>query len=90
MKATGIMVNDILYSNKYNEPFKVFEIRNYGVTTMWFNTACLRYDEIEPIPLNKEILKKFGFSIKEGGYIMGLAIEDTFTMNLEQRTKNAV
>jgi len=50
----------------------------------WFDWSVgLGY--IAPIPLTAEILQKNGFSIKEGGYIMTLAIEDTFTMNLDDK-----
>lgn len=38
---------------------------------------------VQPIPLTAEILHKNGFSIEKGGYIMTLAIENTFTMNLD-------
>ena len=71
MKANELMTNDwVLYGGKPTRVLQLEEGKDYK-------------NAINPIPLTAEILQKNGFSIKEGGYIMTLAIEDTFTMNLD-------
>ena len=85
IKPNMCMLGDMVLLN--GVPTKIESITDEGVNIEWDGNEMYgyagEYDEIEPIPLTAEILQKNGFSIKEGESIMGLAIEDTFTMNID-------
>lgn len=85
MEAKELMVGDLCYewNNDHTEKHvvKVAQIQKEGVRDRY--NVFHENDWIEPIPPTAEILQKNGFSIEEGGSIMGLAIEDTFTMNID-------
>lgn len=85
METESLMINDIVqeWNNDHTETHivTVEKPTREGVYDKFnhFHDA----DWIEPIPPTAEILQENDFSIEEGGSIMGLAIEDTFTMNID-------
>lgn len=90
MEAKEFMLNDFVYRKKHEEFHKQVSrsvVKIDGVMdnciTIAPDSEFLDMDEIEPITLTTEIVLKNGFEVEEGGSIMGLAIEDTFTMNID-------
>ena len=59
MKAEELMIGDWVYNTHNRQPEQVCEIREYMVMLAY--NDLYDYDEIEPIPLNDEILQKNGF-----------------------------
>ena len=59
MKATEIMIGDWVYNTHNRQPEQVCEIREHMVMLAY--NDLYDYDEIEPIPLNDEILQENGF-----------------------------
>lgn len=59
MKAEELMIGDWVYNTHNRQPEQVCEIREHMVMLAY--NDLYDYDEIEPIPLNDEILQKNGF-----------------------------
>ena len=59
IKAEELMIGDWVYNTHNRQPEQVCEIRERMV--MLDYNDLYDYDEIEPIPLNDEILQKNGF-----------------------------
>lgn len=74
LKVTDVTVGDIIRYADQDTP------QEATIDTLH---AIKEGAKVVGVELTAEILQKNGFSIKEGGYIMTLAIEDTFTMNLD-------
>ena len=64
MKATELMIGDWVYNTHNRQPEQVCEIREHMVMLAY--NDLYDYDEIEPIPLTKEILEQNGFKLREG------------------------
>ena len=58
MKAEELMIGDWVYNTHNRQPEQVCEIREHMVMLAY--NDLYDYDEIEPIPLNDEILQKNG------------------------------
>ena len=59
MKAEELMIGDWVYNTHNRQPEQVCEIREHMVMLAY--NDLYDYDEIEPIPLNDEILQENGF-----------------------------
>ena len=71
MKANEMMIGDWVTCKKWREnPFKLTRINDngkyyYGITSNETQVGPFLLDEIEPIPLTTEILKKNGFDTSD-------------------------
>lgn len=63
MKATELMIGDWVMNTYNRKPEQVCEIRERMV--MLDYNDLYDYDEIEPIPLTKEILEQNGFKLRK-------------------------
>lgn len=59
IKAEDLMIGDWVYNTHNRQPEQVCEIREHRVMLAY--NDLYDHDEIEPIPLNDEILQKNGF-----------------------------
>ena len=72
LKATDLMVGDWVTSKKWRDhPFRLTRIKDngrfyHGVTAKGVLVAPFLIEELEPIPLTPEILKKNGFELRDG------------------------
>lgn len=64
MKATELIIGDWVYNTHNRQPEQVCEIMEHMVMLAY--NDLYDYDEIEPIPLTKEILEQNGFKLREG------------------------
>ena len=64
MKATELMKGDWVYNTHNRQPEQVCEIMEHMVMLAY--NDLYDYDEIEPIPLTKEMLEQNGFKLREG------------------------
>jgi len=75
MKANELMIGDWVYNTHNRQNEQVAEIGS-GLVMLAYNDLY-EYDEIEPIPLVPEILKKMGFKVElEPKY------DDTYTKDV--------
>lgn len=91
MKATDLMIGDLVYATKDNHTvLKVMTINGNTADCIWDenNEHDMNIDEFQPIPLTKEILEKNGFvfepnvGYKFDDYIGGIVICDVYNQKI--------
>lgn len=68
MKATELMIGDWVYSDYHRTHAKVHALtqENLWIDIRIFSEPKMKYEEVKPIPLTEEILKKNGFKFHSG------------------------